>query len=85
MSRSRAARKAATGRTPRYSHRQVALLPTATAYYRHRHLLQSEYRCFVDRQATPLQHPDIGQYFGGFDPQRGYVPRAELAALYPDG
>ena len=39
----------------------------------------------VATPAQPLHHPDIAQYFGAFDPQRGYLPTAELAALYPDG
>ena len=39
----------------------------------------------VATPAQPLEHPDIGRYFSGFDPQRGYLPTAELAARYPDG
>ena len=39
----------------------------------------------VATPAAPLHHPEIAQYFAGFDPQRGYLPTSELAALYPDG
>jgi hypothetical protein len=35
--------------------------------------------------AQPLEHPEIAQYFGGYDRARGYLPKPELAALYPDG
>lgn len=39
----------------------------------------------VESPAAPLQHPDTQIYFAGFDPQRGYLPNAALAELYPDG
>ena len=32
-----------------------------------------------------LQHPDIDKYFSAFSPEAGYLPSADLQALYPDG
>ena len=40
---------------------------------------------YETEMATFPNAEDIAQYFGAFDPQRGYLPTAELAALYPDG
>ena len=40
---------------------------------------------YVEPLAKPLQHPDLGKFFDGFDAHRGYLPNEALASLYPDG